>query len=99
MVMEFAVGGEMFSSLRSAGRFDESRSRFYAAQIVLCLEYLQHLNIIYRDLKPENLLFDEKGYIKITDFGFAKCVRLSVAVFPHPPPETKKKPPQTPCSA
>ena len=33
---------------------------------------LQHLNIIYRDLKPENLLFDMKGYIKITDFGFAK---------------------------
>lgn len=74
MVMEFAVGGEMFSSLRSAGRFEESRSRFYAAQIVLALEYLQHLNIIYRDLKPENLLFDEKGYIKITDFGFAKYV-------------------------
>ena len=41
MVMEFAVGGEMFSSLRSAGRFDESRSRFYAAHIVLALEYLQ----------------------------------------------------------
>lgn len=74
MVMEFAVGGEMFSALRSIGRFEEGRAKFYAAQIVLALEYLQYLNIIYRDLKPENLLFDAKGYIKITDFGFAKYI-------------------------
>jgi len=74
MVMEFAVGGEMFSSLRKEKKFSEPRSRFYGGQIVIALEYLQHLNIIYRDLKPENLLFDAKGYIKITDFGFAKHV-------------------------
>eukprot|EP00040_Diaphanoeca_grandis_P018885 m.99402 g.99402 ORF g.99402 m.99402 type:complete len:355 (+) comp27156_c2_seq1:97-1161(+) len=74
MVMEFAVGGEMFSSLRKEQRFTEARSKFYAGQIVIALEYLQYLNIIYRDLKPENLLFDAKGYIKITDFGFAKYV-------------------------
>merc|ERR1711935_358509 len=74
MVLEYAPGGELFSHLRRAGRFPEKRVCFYSAQIVLALEYLQHLNIIYRDLKPENLLFDEKGYIKITDFGFAKYV-------------------------
>eukprot|EP00041_Stephanoeca_diplocostata_P013677 m.241797 g.241797 ORF g.241797 m.241797 type:complete len:354 (-) comp19425_c0_seq1:360-1421(-) len=74
MVMEFVIGGEMFSVLRAEQKFTEQRTQFYAAQIVLALEYLQHLNVIYRDLKPENLLFDERGYLKITDFGFAKYV-------------------------
>lgn len=74
MVLDYAVGGELFSHLRRAGRFNESRSRFYGAQIVLALEYLHNLSIIYRDLKPENLLFDNKGYLKITDFGFAKHI-------------------------
>lgn len=74
MVMEYVTGGELFSHLRAAGRFKEDRAMFYASQVTLALEYLQFMNIIYRDLKPENLLFDERGYIKITDFGFAKQV-------------------------
>jgi len=74
MVLDFAPGGELFSHLRRAGRFPEKRTQFYAGQIVLALEYLHHLKIIYRDLKPENLLFDNAGYLKITDFGFAKYV-------------------------
>ena len=43
----------------------EPHSRFYAAQIVLVLEYLHHLDIMYRDLKPENLLIDSYGYLKV----------------------------------
>ncbi len=43
----------------------EPHSRFYAAQIVLVLEYLHHLDIMYRDLKPENLLVDASGYLKV----------------------------------
>eukprot|EP00475_Leptophrys_vorax_P042518 TRINITY_DN80123_c0_g1_i1.p1 TRINITY_DN80123_c0_g1~~TRINITY_DN80123_c0_g1_i1.p1 ORF type:complete len:402 (+),score=95.02 TRINITY_DN80123_c0_g1_i1:143-1348(+) len=74
MIMEYVIGGELFSQLRSAGRFSNDTSRFYAAEIVLALQYLHKFNIVYRDLKPENLLLDKEGHIKITDFGFAKIV-------------------------
>lgn len=74
MLLEYVIGGELFSHLRKAGRFSNETTRFYAAQIVLALQHLHSLDIVYRDLKPENLLLDEAGYMKITDFGFAKKV-------------------------
>jgi len=61
--------------LRKARRFNESTSRFYAAEIVLILEYLHDVEgIAYRDLKPENILIDAEGHLKLVDFGFAKKV-------------------------
>ena len=74
MLMEFVPGGEIFSHLRKRGRFSVSMTRFYIASIVLAIQYLHAMDIVYRDLKPENLLLDERGYLKITDFGFAKVV-------------------------
>lgn len=77
MLLDYVPGGELFSYLRKFRRFEEQTARFYAAEIVLVLEYLheQQGRVAYRDLKPENLLLDQDGHIKLVDFGFAK--RLS----------------------
>ena len=74
-VMEYVCGGEFFSHLRSVGRFSEAAARFYAAEIVSAFDYLHSHNIIYRDMKPENILVDKDGHVKITDFGFAKQIQ------------------------
>lgn len=55
-------------------RFPNPVAKFYAAEVTLALDYLHSMHIIYRDLKPENLLLDRHGHLKITDFGFAKEV-------------------------
>ena len=74
MCMEYIIGGELFTQLRKVGRFSGDTARFYAQEIVLALQYLHSKGVVYRDLKPENLLIDSEGHIKITDFGFAKVV-------------------------
>ncbi|VDQ04883.1 unnamed protein product [Trichobilharzia regenti] len=74
MVMEFVIGGEMFTLLRNMRRFPENMVKFYGAQVVLAFEYLHHLTIAYRDLKPENLLITADGFLKVADLGFAKLI-------------------------
>jgi len=74
MLLSYVPGGELFTHLRRARRFTPDVTRFYLATIVLALKYLHSFNIIYRDLKPENLLLDSRGYLRLTDFGFAKIV-------------------------
>lgn len=74
MLFPYVVGGELFSYLRRAGRFSSETTLFYSAEIISALEYLHSISVIYRDLKPENLLLDSEGHLKIIDFGFAKKV-------------------------
>jgi len=71
-LLEKVLGGELFYLLRKLKSFNESVSRFYTGCVVLALEHVHSHNIVYRDLKPENLLITDGGYLKVTDFGFAK---------------------------
>uniref|UniRef100_A0A674N9A0 non-specific serine/threonine protein kinase n=1 Tax=Takifugu rubripes TaxID=31033 RepID=A0A674N9A0_TAKRU len=72
-VMEYANGGELFFHLSRDRVFSEERARFYGAEIVSALDYLHaERNVVYRDLKLENLMLDKDGHIKITDFGLCK---------------------------
>lgn len=73
-LLEPSLGGELFSLLREKTMFDEETARFYSGSVVLAFEYMHNKDFVYRDLKPENLLLDSKGSLKITDFGFAKDI-------------------------
>ncbi|ELR14687.1 protein kinase [Acanthamoeba castellanii str. Neff] len=71
-IMDYINGGELFCHLQKEKKFTEERVRFYSAEIVLGLEYLHNQGVIYRDLKPENLLLTADGHICMTDFGISK---------------------------
>lgn len=70
--MEYLSGGRLFYHLKLEAKFSEDKVRFYLAQIVLGIHYLHQKGVIYRDLKPENVILDRDGYLKLTDFGIAK---------------------------
>ena len=65
----------MFQHLRMSRKFEEKRAKFYCAELILALGHLHSKDIIYRDLKLENILMDDLGNVFLTDFGMAKIVR------------------------
>jgi serine/threonine protein kinase len=71
LVMEYIVGGDLSSLLSAFGVFDEGTARIYAAEVALALEYLHANGITHRDLKPDNMLINSQGHIKLTDFGLS----------------------------
>lgn len=72
LILEYLSGGELFMHLEREGIFLEDTACFYLSEIILALEHLHSLGIIYRDLKPENVLLDAQGHVKLTDFGLCK---------------------------
>ncbi|EEB12401.1 RAC protein kinase DRAC-PK85, putative [Pediculus humanus corporis] len=72
LILEYLSGGELFMHLEREGIFLEESACFYLSEIILALEHLHNQGIIYRDLKPENVLLDAQGHVKLTDFGLCK---------------------------
>jgi len=78
LLLDYAPGGNMTRQIKKDRIFDENRARMYLAEIILAIEDLHSRNIIFRDLKPDNIVFDADGHALITDFGLSK-VGIDVA--------------------
>lgn len=72
LVMRFCEGGDMGALLNKKRKLNEELTKLYTAEIILALEALHKNLIIYRDLKPDNLMIDKDGHVMITDFGLSK---------------------------
>lgn len=72
MVMDFCQGGDLFTLMRRIGCMDEQGARVLAAEMALALQHLHDRDIVYRDLKPENVLLGADGHVKLTDFGLCR---------------------------
>lgn len=72
--MDLCTGGELFFHLNQLRQFSNEQAMFYFGEILLGLEYLHNKNVVFRDIKPENILVDIDGHIRIADFGLSKII-------------------------
>ncbi|TRM67617.1 hypothetical protein BD626DRAFT_479309 [Schizophyllum amplum] len=72
LVMEYLNGGDCAALIKSLGCLPEEWTKNYIAEVVLGLEYLHQRGVVHRDLKPDNLLIDQHGHLKLTDFGLSR---------------------------
>ena len=75
LIIGYYPGGDLRFYLEQNIQFNEKQIKFFVANIVLSLRYLRLNNILHRDIKPDNLVFDKKGYLNLTDFGISKKVK------------------------
>ncbi|KAJ3034450.1 Serine/threonine kinase [Rhizophlyctis rosea] len=71
-VMEYVPGGDLMAHIQNNKRFTQARAKFYACEVLLALEYFHKMNIVYRDLKLDNILMERDGHIKVADYGICK---------------------------
>ena len=76
LVMEYLPGGDLMNILIKRDILPEEEARMYIAECVLAVESVHKLNYIHRDLKPDNILIDASGHIKLADFGLCKCSEI-----------------------
>ena len=75
LLTEVCTGGDLYQEIKRSKGFTEDHCRFYVACLISMFSHLKEKNIVYRDLKPENLLLDDDGYLKLIDFGLAKQLK------------------------
>jgi len=75
ITLELVNGGELFSTLREMKQMKFNVARFYTMEVISAIMYLHEMLVVYRDIKPENILIHRSGHIKLTDFGFAKYLK------------------------
>ena len=81
LVMEFCAGGDLMSLLINKDILSEDEARFYTAELVLCLEAVHKLKCIHRDIKPDNILIEKSGHVKLSDFGLSKKIVIILMNF------------------
>lgn len=74
--MEYLAGGDLMTLLMKRDILSEEESKFYMAESILAVESVHKLNYIHRDLKPDNILLDNKGHVKLSDFGLCKHAEI-----------------------
>ena len=72
LILEYCPNGDLAKHLMLEKRFSEPRAKFYICEVLLALENLHQRDIIFRDLKPDNVVLDKDGHCKLTDFGLSK---------------------------
>ncbi|KAL6935509.1 related to AGC kinase YPK3 [Hanseniaspora guilliermondii] len=78
LILQYVPGGELFFHLNKLSKFSESVASFYTLEISLAIKFLHDKGIVYRDLKPENCLLNERGHLILTDFGLSKSTTTDV---------------------
>lgn len=73
LVMEYLQGGDLMTILMKYDILTEEQTRFYIAEVAAAIEFVHQLNYVHRDLKPDNILLDSKGHVKLSDFGLCKA--------------------------
>eukprot|EP00187_Rhodella_violacea_P003872 CAMPEP_0174892094 /NCGR_PEP_ID=MMETSP0167-20121228/7110_1 /TAXON_ID=38298 /ORGANISM="Rhodella maculata, Strain CCMP736" /LENGTH=479 /DNA_ID=CAMNT_0016130489 /DNA_START=74 /DNA_END=1513 /DNA_ORIENTATION=+ len=82
LVMEYMPGGDLMTLLIDRDIFSEEETKFYAAEMVLAIDAVHRIGYIHRDIKPDNLLIDSKGHVKLSDFGLSKSYHDEIANAP-----------------
>ena len=72
LILDYCSGGDLGFQISRERKFDENRAKIYICEIVLALEELHKRDIIFRDLKPDNIVLDDEGHAMLTDFGLSK---------------------------
>jgi serine/threonine kinase 38 len=78
LVMEYLPGGDLMTLLMTKDILPEKQTKFYASELVLAIESVHKLKCIHRDLKPDNVLIDKEGHIKLSDFGLSKKLDINL---------------------